>query len=229
MRELRIQSAGRQIRVFYAFDPRRTAILLLGAHKTHARRFYDNYVPRADLIYDRHLNELARERRARSYKPSTMAHRPWSELTKHWSPERKAANARAEARLRADIRQLQAQARKEGRHPGDPTSAESSSQRPQMPTNSLATTMRSNMTAKVRINGDHITLRGAWVLESWHASTKRAEVWGLRHIPDAVEAATRGYTGGGVFAHLVAMRLVDAGATLVSKVPQMESVPGRVY
>ncbi len=135
MRELRIQSGGRPIRVFYAFDPRRTAILLLGAHKTHARRFYDNYVPRADLIYDRHLNELARERRTRSYETSAMAHRPWSELTKHWSPERKAANARAEARLRADIRQLQAQARKEGRHPGDPPSAESSSQRPQMPTN----------------------------------------------------------------------------------------------
>ena len=34
MRELRIQSGDRPIRVFYAFDPRRTAILLLGAHKT---------------------------------------------------------------------------------------------------------------------------------------------------------------------------------------------------
>ena len=47
MRELRIQSGGRfPIRVFYAFDPRRTgAILLLGAHKTQARRFYDYYVP----------------------------------------------------------------------------------------------------------------------------------------------------------------------------------------
>ena len=30
MRELRIQSGGRPIRVFYAFDPRRTAILLIG-------------------------------------------------------------------------------------------------------------------------------------------------------------------------------------------------------
>ena len=137
MRELRIQSGGRPIRVFYAFDPRRTAILLLGAHKTQARRFYDYYVPRADLIYDRHLNELVREGQIRSREPSAMTHRPWSELTKHWSPERKAANARAEAKLRADIRQLQAQARKEGRHPGDPPSSGSSSRRPQTPINAV--------------------------------------------------------------------------------------------
>ena len=137
MRELRIQSAGRPVRVFYAFDPRRTGILLLGAHKTQARRFYDYYVPRADLIYDRHLDELIRERQTRSYEPSAMTHRPWSELTKHWSLERKAANARAEAALRADIRELQAQARKESRHPGDPPSAGSSSRRPQSPINPL--------------------------------------------------------------------------------------------
>ena len=33
MRELRIQSQGRPIRVFYAFDPRRSAILLIGGEK----------------------------------------------------------------------------------------------------------------------------------------------------------------------------------------------------
>ena len=133
MRELRIQSGGRPIRVFYAFDPRRTALLLLGAYKTHPRRFYDDYVPRADLIYDRHLKELLRERPNRSYEPSAMTPRPWSELTKHWSPERKAANERAKAELRADIRRLQAQARQEGRHPGDPPSPGSSSRSPQTP------------------------------------------------------------------------------------------------
>ena len=115
MRELRTQSGGRPIRVFYAFDPRRTALLLLGAYKTHPRRFYDDYVPRADLIYDRHLKQLLRERPTRSYEPSAMTPRPWSELTKHWSPERKAANERAKAELRADIRKLQAQARKEAK------------------------------------------------------------------------------------------------------------------
>ena len=64
-----------------------------------------------------------------------MTHRPWSQLTRHWSPERKAANQRAEAKLRADIRQLQAQARKEGRHPRDTPSAGSSSRPPQTPVN----------------------------------------------------------------------------------------------
>ncbi len=33
MRELRVQSGGRPIRIFYAFDPRRTAILLIGGRK----------------------------------------------------------------------------------------------------------------------------------------------------------------------------------------------------
>jgi len=33
MRELRVQSGGDPYRVFYAFDPRRTAILLLGGNK----------------------------------------------------------------------------------------------------------------------------------------------------------------------------------------------------
>ena len=34
MRELRVQHQGRPYRVLYAFDPRRTAILLLGGDKT---------------------------------------------------------------------------------------------------------------------------------------------------------------------------------------------------
>jgi hypothetical protein len=34
MRELRVQSGGHPIRIFYAFDPRRSAILLIGGDKT---------------------------------------------------------------------------------------------------------------------------------------------------------------------------------------------------
>ena len=66
MRELRVQSGGRPIRVFYAFDPRRTAILLIAGRKTHPTRFYDDFVPRADAIYDRYVNELRREGLIRS-------------------------------------------------------------------------------------------------------------------------------------------------------------------
>ena len=61
MRELRVQSAGRPLRVLYAFDPRRTAILLIGGDKTGNDRFYEEYVPMADDLYDEHLRELLRE------------------------------------------------------------------------------------------------------------------------------------------------------------------------
>ena len=61
MRELRVQSRGRPIRVFYAFDPRRAAILLIGGDKTGDDRFYAVFVPIADDLYDEHLAELKRE------------------------------------------------------------------------------------------------------------------------------------------------------------------------
>lgn len=61
MRELRVQREGRPIRVFYAFDPRRTSILLIGGDKTGNDRFYEVYVPVADDLYVEHLDELRRE------------------------------------------------------------------------------------------------------------------------------------------------------------------------
>jgi len=61
MRELRIQHAGRPMRVLYAFDPRRVAILLVGGDKTGEDRWYERFVPLADRIYDEHLRELANE------------------------------------------------------------------------------------------------------------------------------------------------------------------------
>ena len=61
MRELRVQSDGRPIRILYAFDPRRVAILLIGGDKTGDDRFYIQYIPIADSIYDRHVEDLRRE------------------------------------------------------------------------------------------------------------------------------------------------------------------------
>ena len=61
MRELRVQSAGKPIRIFYAFDPRRTAILLTGGDETGDDRFYRRCVPRADRLYDEHLRKLKDE------------------------------------------------------------------------------------------------------------------------------------------------------------------------
>ena len=61
MRELRVQSGGRPLRVFYAFDPTRTSILLIGGDKTGDDRFYRRYVPIADDLYDDHLEQLRKE------------------------------------------------------------------------------------------------------------------------------------------------------------------------
>ena len=61
MRELRIQHRGKPYRVFYAFDLRRAAILLIGGCKAGDKRFYEKIVPIADDLYDTHLEELRRE------------------------------------------------------------------------------------------------------------------------------------------------------------------------
>ncbi|MEM8988244.1 MAG: type II toxin-antitoxin system RelE/ParE family toxin [Pseudomonadota bacterium] len=61
MRELRIQSGGNPVRAFYAFDPRRAAILLIGGDKTGDKRFYEKFVPVADRLYDEHLDMLKKE------------------------------------------------------------------------------------------------------------------------------------------------------------------------
>jgi hypothetical protein len=61
MRELRVQSGGHPVRIFYAFDPRRSAILLIGGDKTGNDRFYERMIPVAEKLYDTHLDELRKE------------------------------------------------------------------------------------------------------------------------------------------------------------------------
>jgi hypothetical protein len=60
--ELRVQHRGEPYRIFYAFDPRRAAILLLGGNKVGDDLFYERMVPLADRIYDQHLDQLDREK-----------------------------------------------------------------------------------------------------------------------------------------------------------------------
>jgi hypothetical protein len=61
MKELRCQHEGRPYRVLYAFDPRRTGILLIGGDKTGNPNWYQEYVPRADAIYAQHLKEIEKD------------------------------------------------------------------------------------------------------------------------------------------------------------------------
>lgn len=51
----------RAVRVFYAFDPRRAAILLIGGNKAGDDRFYERMIPLADRLYDDYIAELRRE------------------------------------------------------------------------------------------------------------------------------------------------------------------------
>jgi hypothetical protein len=54
---------GGQLRVLFAFDPRRTAILLVGGDKTNEwSAWYEHATPDADRLYDEHLAELREER-----------------------------------------------------------------------------------------------------------------------------------------------------------------------
>ena len=60
-RELRVQVHGKPFRVLYAFNPNRAGILLVGGDKTGDNRWYEINVPKADKLYDEHLEELKRE------------------------------------------------------------------------------------------------------------------------------------------------------------------------
>ncbi len=60
MKELRPRRG--HLRVLFAFDPRRTAILLIGGDKTgHWETWYVHMVPVADRLYDQHLTTLQHE------------------------------------------------------------------------------------------------------------------------------------------------------------------------
>lgn len=58
MKELRVGT----IRVLFCFDPRRTAILLIAADKRDRwQAFYAEMLPRADDLYDEHIQTLRDE------------------------------------------------------------------------------------------------------------------------------------------------------------------------
>jgi hypothetical protein len=65
MKELRVQSKGRPFRILYAFDPNRTAVLLLGGNKQSDKRFYDRMIPLADKLFGRHLQGLQHAKQKR--------------------------------------------------------------------------------------------------------------------------------------------------------------------
>jgi hypothetical protein len=59
MKELRVGT----IRILFAFDPRRIAVLLTGGDKQDKwQKWYRSAIPEADRLYTKHLNEIMKER-----------------------------------------------------------------------------------------------------------------------------------------------------------------------
>ena len=75
-----LQSGGQALRVFYAFDPRRAEVVLVGAHKRGPeKRFYRKHVRSADAIYE----YLRQQRRRQSFNRDQGHERQLSEQQGH--------------------------------------------------------------------------------------------------------------------------------------------------
>jgi len=61
LRELRPKRGASPLRVIYAFDPRREALLLLGGDKGDDKTFYERAIPRAERLWEAHLAEIEKE------------------------------------------------------------------------------------------------------------------------------------------------------------------------
>lgn len=60
LKELRADTRDEVLRIAFAFDPNRSAILLIGGNKSGMSqpRFYKQLIAKADTLYDAHLRAL---------------------------------------------------------------------------------------------------------------------------------------------------------------------------
>jgi hypothetical protein len=67
MKELRADTAEQVLRVAFAFDPERVAILLVAGNKAGVgqKRFYKRLIAKADELFDAHLAKLKAKRKAK--------------------------------------------------------------------------------------------------------------------------------------------------------------------
>jgi hypothetical protein len=65
MKELRADTADRVMRVAFAFDPDRAAILLVAGDKSgiSQKRFYKQLIAKAEELFDAHLAKLKTKRK----------------------------------------------------------------------------------------------------------------------------------------------------------------------
>lgn len=66
MKELRADTKDRVMRIAFAFDPDRAAILLVGGDKAGVsqKRFYRQLIARADRLYEAHLARIKARKKA---------------------------------------------------------------------------------------------------------------------------------------------------------------------
>jgi len=64
LRELRPRGGASPLRVLYAFDPRREALILLGGNEATEPGFYRRAIARAETIWIAQLERLTREDRS---------------------------------------------------------------------------------------------------------------------------------------------------------------------
>ncbi len=67
MKELRADTADQVLRIAFAFDPKRAAILLVAGDKSGGsqKRFYKRLIARADALFDAHLAKLKAKRKGK--------------------------------------------------------------------------------------------------------------------------------------------------------------------
>jgi hypothetical protein len=65
MKELRASTRDAVLRVAFAFDPNRSALLLVGGDKTgvNEQRFYKQLIARADKLFELHLDKIKAQKK----------------------------------------------------------------------------------------------------------------------------------------------------------------------
>ena len=69
MKELRADTARQVLRIAFAFDPERSAILLVAGDKSGVsqKRFYKRLIAKADELFDAHLAKLKAKRKGKGH------------------------------------------------------------------------------------------------------------------------------------------------------------------
>jgi len=67
MKELRVDTADKVMRVAFAFDPERAGVLLVAGDKSGAsqKRFYKKLIGKADQLFDVHLSKIKEKKKGK--------------------------------------------------------------------------------------------------------------------------------------------------------------------